>query len=599
MAGGIDISVVIPTRERWPVLEGTLRALARQDLDGLRAEVVVADNWSRDGSRERVAALAPSMPFDVTVVCEPRRGPGPPRNAGVMAARGEIVLFIGDDCRPASAGLLAAHLEAHRASSGWFGVQGHVAWDPALEITPVMAWLAATDKLFAWERAATQEPGPFLFYTSNVSLRRDVFLAVDGFDQRFDRYGWEDYELGMRLADRGFRLTYRPDLVVHHDHHYELRDSLRRMESLGQTANLFRRLHPGRASDEVPAPEGVKGGVARAVRPVAPWLGFRAAHLSAFATGYGRAKMSAAPELRGTPVSRAAVDERPPVSVILPFHGSPAEGEAAVSALSELRLRDGDEVIVVDNTAHGAVSNGGPEQVVHAPAKQSSYHARNQGVQRARNEWLLFVDADCRVPPSLLDDYFRAGPVDDGVGAVAGAVVGDPDQTALVARYSRSRRHLDQADHLREDPPYAITANLLVRRSAWASIDGFAEGVRSGGDTDFSWRLQRAGWKIAYRHEALVEHHHRESVRALARQHLRYGAGWRWLGRSRPKIARDLARAAGGSLAWAATARWERSAFKALDGVVILSGWAGYWWPNEKRAGASEHQRPVPQRAAG
>jgi glycosyltransferase involved in cell wall biosynthesis len=193
MAGGIDISVVIPTRERWPVLEGTLRALARQDLGGIRAEVVVADNWSRDGSRERAAALAPSLPFDVTVLCEPRRGPGPPRNAGVVAASGDVVLFIGDDCRPASPRLLASHVEAHRGASGWFGVQGHVAWDPSLEITPVMAWLAATDKLFAWERAATQEPGPFLFYTSNVSLRREVFLAVDGFDQRFDRYGWEDY----------------------------------------------------------------------------------------------------------------------------------------------------------------------------------------------------------------------------------------------------------------------------------------------------------------------------------------------------------------------------------------------------------------------
>ena len=235
-----------------------------------------------------------------------------------------------------------------------------------------------------------------------------------------------------------------------------------------------------------------------------------------------------------------------------------------------------------------------------APAPQSSYHARNRGGQRARDDWLLFLDADCRLPPSLLDDYFRTGPIAEGVGAVAGAVVGDPDQTALVARYARSRRHLDQADHLREDPPYAITANLLVRRSAWSSVDGFAEGVRSGGDTDFSWRLQRAGWRLEYRHEALVEHHHRESVRGLARQHLRYGAGWRWLGRPRPRVARDLVRAVGGALVWAATARWERAAFKALDAVVILSGRLGWWWPNERRRAArSEQQRAVAQRAAG
>src|SRR4051794_2987096 len=139
MAGGIDISVVIPTRERWPVLEGTLQALAGQDVSGVRAEGGVADNWSRDGSRERAAALAPSLPFPVRVICEPRRGPGPPRNAGVVAASGEIVLFIGDDCRPASPDFLRAHVEAH--ADAMHCVQGHVAWDPSLEVTPVMAWL--------------------------------------------------------------------------------------------------------------------------------------------------------------------------------------------------------------------------------------------------------------------------------------------------------------------------------------------------------------------------------------------------------------------------------------------------------------------------
>jgi GT2 family glycosyltransferase len=587
MAGDVDISVVIPTRERWPVLQGTLQALAEQDLDGVRAEVVVADNWSRDGSRVRARALAASLPFPLTVVCEPRRGPGPPRNAGIAAAAGDLVLFIGDDCRPASPRFVASHAEAH--SGSWSAVQGHVAWDPRLELTPVMRWLAATDKLFDWERPA--------LYTSNVSLPRAALLEVGGFDQRFDRYGWEDYELCLRLADRGVRLRYRPDLLVHHDHRYERADSLRRMDALGQTANLFHRLHPGRGLPDVPAPQGLRGLVGRALAPATRALGFRASHFAALVRGYGRARMSSSPELRGGPVARQPLEARPAVSVILPFHGSPAEGAEALAALGALRLRPADELILVDNTPAGAVSNGHQEQtaVLAAPARQSSYHARNRGAERARNDWLLFVDADCRLPPSLLDDYFRAGPVPEGVGAVAGAVVGDPDQDALAARYARSRRHLDQADHLREDPPYAITANLLVRRDAWSAVGGFAEGVRSGGDTDFSWRLQDAGWRLAYRHEALVEHRHRESVRALARQHVRYGAGWRWLGRPRPRIAGELVRAAGGAAAWTATLHWERAAFKALDGVVVLAGWAGWWWPNERRAtGAASDGAPSP-----
>src|SRR5262249_3686699 len=148
-------------------------------------------------------------------------------------------------------------------------------------------------------------------YTSNASLPREALLAVGGFDQRFDRYGWEDYELGMRLADRGLRLDYRPDLAVHHHHRYQHRDSLRRMDALGQTATLSHRLHPGRGGADVPRPEGLRGAAARALRPVAPTLGFRASHFAALAGGYGRARMAATPELRGGPVSRAPLAERP------------------------------------------------------------------------------------------------------------------------------------------------------------------------------------------------------------------------------------------------------------------------------------------------
>ncbi len=49
-----DISVVIPTRERWPKLARTLDQLARQRLGRVQAEVVVVDNGSEDGSWERL-----------------------------------------------------------------------------------------------------------------------------------------------------------------------------------------------------------------------------------------------------------------------------------------------------------------------------------------------------------------------------------------------------------------------------------------------------------------------------------------------------------------------------------------------------------------
>jgi GT2 family glycosyltransferase len=262
--------------------------------------------------------------------------------------------------------------------------------------------------------------------------------------------------------------------------------------------------------------------------------------------------------------------------VIVPFRGSDEEAVAALAALDRLELREGDELIVADNTAVqvAARHSGDHVTVVDAGAVQSSYFARNLGAERARNDWLLFIDADCRPSAELLDAYFRAE-LPARCGAVAGEVTGSPEQRSLTARYSRSRRHIGQADlQKHEYKPMAVTANLLVRRDAWQDVGGFHEGIRSSGDADFSWRIQDAGWTLGYSAEAEVEHLHRESLRAMVRQAARYGAGRTWLRRRHPlatfpKAIPALARCAVGVVVWTLTLRFERALFKALDAVWV------------------------------
>jgi hypothetical protein len=214
---------------------------------------------------------------------------------------------------------------------------------------------------------------------------------------------------------------------------------------------------------------------------------------------------------------------------------------------------------------------------VAADDEPSAYYARNVGGDAARNEWLLLVDADCRPHPDVLDRYFDE-PIAEDVGAVIGEVVGAPGQDALVSRYARSRGHLGQLVHWEsESRPWGVTANLLVRREAWESIGGFLEGIRSAGDTEFSWRLQDAGWTLAYRPEAVVEHHHRDSVRKLARQAARYGAGKAWILRrypnamATPRVLYEMARSAAGMVVWTLTGRFERAVFKGLDAIYVVS----------------------------
>jgi GT2 family glycosyltransferase len=250
--------------------------------------------------------------------------------------------------------------------------------------------------------------------------------------------------------------------------------------------------------------------------------------------------------------------DRPGVSVVMPFAGSRAEAEAALSALAALRTGPADELILVDNggslrdpLAGSLREPGGAGHagviVVRAEGERSPAHARNVGAAHAVRDWILFLDADCHAGADLLD-RFLSEPIADDVGALAGAVVPAPGAVSFAARYGAARSFLNQDAHLAHGyMPRAVAANLLVRRAAFEAVGGFYEGVRAAEDTDFSWRLQRAGWRLAARPQARVEHSYRTTVRALRRQWRGYAAGRAWLARRYDGFAPEpaLFRAAG------------------------------------------------------
>jgi len=223
---------------------------------------------------------------------------------------------------------------------------------------------------------------------------------------------------------------------------------------------------------------------------------------------------------------------RPHVSVVMPFAGDRQAADAAIAALRSLEVRPGDELILVDNC--GVVPSTPGVMVLRATGERSPAHARNVGAQRAVGEWILFLDADCRIPSGLID-AFCAQPINDDVGALAGEVLPAAESETLAARYAAARSFLSQRAHLAHPyRPRAVAANLLVRRVAFELLGGFYEGVRAAEDTDFSWRLQQAGWRLELRSEAWVEHRYRTALRDLRRQWRGYAAGRAWLARRYP-----------------------------------------------------------------
>jgi len=273
-----------------------------------------------------------------------------------------------------------------------------------------------------------------------------------------------------------------------------------------------------------------------------------------------------------------------------------------MQALRSLRLRDGDELLVADNTDDGVLAVEHREGF-STVAKRQPYSARNEAAARATADWLLFTDADCRPRPELIDAYFEPPP-SEGVGALAGEIVAAQDPSrprTLAQRYGADRRLLSSELFLAHPyKPMGVTANLLVRRAAFEAVGGFAEGIRSGGDADLCWRLQDAGWAIEHRPRAIVAHEHRATVRALLRQAARTAAGTRWLEARHPGFHATAgsggraARAVAGMIGWPLRGRPERGAFKAIELLVIATEHVGRLAGNRRgRADALETKRPL------
>lgn len=226
---------------------------------------------------------------------------------------------------------------------------------------------------------------------------------------------------------------------------------------------------------------------------------------------------------------------RPSVDVVVPFRGSLAELAEVRNRLQRLDLREGDSILVVDNTT-GRDSSDGAVPVLAAAQQATPGFARNRGSERGEADWLCFFDADVVPRPDLLDRYFDPPP-GARTGIVAGGVVDEvvPPGAPPAARYAHLRGLMSQDNTFSwADWSFAQTSNAACRREAFEAVGGFREDIRAAEDADLTYRLKAAGWKLERREEASVVHLSRATTRQFVAQRSLHGAGGAWLDRQYP-----------------------------------------------------------------
>ena len=563
------LSVVIPTYGRSQTLAQLLTLLDAQTLAPDRFEVVIVD----DGSPEPVRVSPEEHRFAIQLFRQENAGPGAARNLAFEKCRAPLVLILNDDALPGPT-VLQGHVGAHAAAPPKTAVLGAFPFSENARRSPFVRLVEDSDLLFTTSGLRDGEFHDWrFFWTCNLSLPLEAIRSIGGFDTAFRDPVQEDTELGYRLGLEGWRVLYRADLVCEHEHALTAEAYFRRMHLWGKNVIRMWEKHGD--------PQILGAADARGVEEALQSVQLR---YERYRSVYDQsvARLERLQETHwGQPIPDSVLaDARSVVSTVrwIPsargmaeqLHGADPEQVAthgpAPNLLTSLVLVSFDalentrtciqairasadpefptEIIVVDNGSR----DGSVEYLRAQPDVRLIENAKNLGAPRARNqaievatgEWLVFLDNDVTVYPEWLKRLRRHAELDPAVGCVVpvadraahGQQIAAPDSvTELPAFAARCAGELDGQSTYK-----SIFSSLLVlvRRDVLERIGGFDERFSPWGfeDDDFSLRVHLAGYRARLAKDVFVHHAHYDGPkserhrRLLERNWQRFASKW-------------------------------------------------------------------------
>jgi GT2 family glycosyltransferase len=227
----------------------------------------------------------------------------------------------------------------------------------------------------------------------------------------------------------------------------------------------------------------------------------------------------------GSALPHRSLQRAPFVSVIVCSYNGGQTLAACLDSLGKLSYPEYEVILVddgsTDDTAYIAAQF--PRVRYIHQSNHGLSHARNTGAAAAKGEVFAYTDSDCMADVDWL--YYLIGTLVSGdYTGVGGPNVTPPAQNwiqACVAAAPGGPSHVLLTDTIAEHIP---GCNMAFHRWAFESIGGFdPEYRKAGDDVDFCWRLQQAGFVIAFSPTAIVWHHRRFTLRAFLKQQDGYG----------------------------------------------------------------------------
>lgn len=226
-------------------------------------------------------------------------------------------------------------------------------------------------------------------------------------------------------------------------------------------------------------------------------------------------------------------EDRIRYSFIIPTRNRPHQLHHCLLSLSRLDFDTNDyEVIVVDDGSQPPISKS---QYTDIPIRHSKIihinHqgpavARNQGAKIAQGQYLVFVDDDCEISASYLENLEHAlqdHPSTLVGGRVINRLTNRPFSTASQVILNMAYRFYNPDP---QSSRFLASNNMAVSRQMFLEAGAFNSGFHfASEDREFCDRWRFQGNKITYDSGIIVHHAHLLTFLKFCRQHFQYGRG--------------------------------------------------------------------------
>jgi glycosyltransferase involved in cell wall biosynthesis len=211
------------------------------------------------------------------------------------------------------------------------------------------------------------------------------------------------------------------------------------------------------------------------------------------------------------------------ISFIIPVYNTEETIGKCIESIMNQDLEIKKEILVIDNDSADRsleIAQSYPGVKCFRESKRGPAATRNKGLEKAKGDYIAFVDSDVVLPKNWLSKAMEKLENNTSLAAVGGpgkSVVKNPLSDAL-----------DKLLFGKDEGVEEVLVDSLAAMDALYRADAikdmrFDESLIAGEDPEFNFRLRKRGYNLLYSSDLFVYHHHPLSLRGLLKKWYNYG----------------------------------------------------------------------------